>query len=209
MCHPYRRFALRVFRAAALAGFASGCATTQALPSSPLVSSLPTLQGSYHRVQPGETLWRIARSFGVSLDAVARANRLPNASQLEVGQQLFIPMPDETAQFLWPVRGQSSRLDGGIGVTIRAPQGSLVRASRSGRVAVAAQRLSGWGKTVVLEHGDGHLSLYTGLHQVLVQPGMAVRQGVPVGNLGEGALYFEIRYGSQPRDALALLPRER
>ena len=60
---------------------AVGCATTA--PSRPLAvppQAVPALDGSYHRVVKGDTLWRIARSFGVGVDTLATVNRLPNAS---------------------------------------------------------------------------------------------------------------------------------
>lgn len=122
-----------------------------------------------------------------------------------VGQQLFIPLPRETRNFLWPVRGTSQRTTASA-VEIMAPSGSLVRASRSGRVAVATRALSGLGKTVVVDHLDGYLTVYAGLDHLLVDPGAFLRQGIPVGSLGAGALHFEIRYGTSPRNPLTLLP---
>ena len=53
--------------------------------------SAPAGSGVHHRVQPGETLWRIARTYGVTVDDVQRANRLSDPTQLEVGSRLFIP----------------------------------------------------------------------------------------------------------------------
>jgi murein DD-endopeptidase MepM/ murein hydrolase activator NlpD len=94
------------------------------------------------------------------------------------------------------------------GVEISASPGSLVRASRSGRVAVAARQVSGWGKTVIIDHLDGHLTVYSGLGQILVSPGSSIRQGMPIGNTGSAALHFEIRYGSHLQNTLALLPTE-
>ena len=115
----------------------SGCATTPAerLTTSP--RTLPTLQGSYHRVRTGETLWRIAQSYGLETDTLASANRLSNASQLKAGQRLFIPLPAESDRFLWPVRGSVRNPGTSKGLEIAAAPGSLVRASRSGRVAIA------------------------------------------------------------------------
>jgi murein DD-endopeptidase MepM/ murein hydrolase activator NlpD len=133
-------------------------------------------------------------------------NRLPSAGRLTVGQQLFIPIPPESPRFLWPVHGSTAAASHGI--AIRAPSGSLVRASRSGVVAVAAQRLSGWGKTVMLDHRDGYFTIYGGLERILVSPGTSVRQGIPVGSLGSNSLHFEIRYGLQPKSTLALLPND-
>lgn len=86
------------------------------------------------------------------------------------------------------------------------PGGGLVRASRTGRVAVAAQDLAGWGKTVLLDHGDGFVTVYSGLDQVLVSPGLTVRQGNPIGRVDRHPLYFEIREGVRARDPLRLLP---
>ena len=184
----------------------SGCATTPAerLTTSP--RTLPTLQGSYHRVRTGETLWRIAQSYGLETDTLASANRLSNASQLKAGQHLFIPLPVESDRFLWPVRGSVRNPGTSKGLEIAAAPGSLVRASRSGRVAIATGHLAGWGKTVVLDHLDGYYTIYSKLDQILVSPGADLRQGTPVGSLGAHALYFEIRHGVRLRDALALLP---
>lgn len=188
-----------------------GCASGPELVQSPIrptAQAIPSLAGSYHLVQRGETLWRIARTYGLDPKTLAAANRIPVSVQLKVGQQLFVPLPPETNRFLWPVRGSIGTAGASKGLRIRAPSGTLVRASRSGRVAVATRQLSGWGKTVVLDHLDGFLTIYAGLDQILVAPGSTIRQGTPVGNLGTDALHFEIREGTKPRNVLALLPSE-
>ena len=202
---------MRLLVVLALALAASGCETIPQV-SSPTrasypASPLPPLQGSYHHVRHGETLWRIARSYGLETGALASANRLAPTQTLQVGQKLFIPLPAESLQFLWPVRGAISR-SGPDAIDILTDAGSLVRASRSGRVAVAAQRLSGWGRTVVVDHLDGYLTVYARLDQILVAPGAALRQGMPLGSTGAGALHFEIRFGSGSKNTLALLPGE-
>ncbi|MBI3324117.1 MAG: peptidoglycan DD-metalloendopeptidase family protein [Candidatus Omnitrophica bacterium] len=205
-CRPF-------FIAACL--FASGCASVPPTPP-PLATSvqppLPQVHGSYYQVQPGETLWRIAHDFGLDAHALARANRLSSPTQVKVGQRLFIPSTGDSSRFFWPARGHLSYGSGGRnytgrrGLEIRASAGSFVRASRTGRVAVATNRLHGWGKAVILDHGDGYLTVYAGLEQLLVSPGMDVEQGNPLGRLGQDPLYFEIRYGTRPSDPLRLLP---
>jgi len=183
----------------------SGCAT--ALPEQAMTpaQAIPVLHGSYHQVRPGETLWRIARCYGLDVDRLAKANRLPSAEQLRIGQRLFVPLPnDDSAQFFWPLLGAlgpSSR-----GIAISAPPGSLVRAARRGRVAVATRQLTGWGKTIVVDHLDGYLTVYAGLERLLVTPGVEMRQGAPIGTIGSVPLHFEIRHGNTSKDALALLP---
>ena len=44
-------------------------------------------------VQPGDTLFIIARSFNTTIDAIQSLNKLPNPGQLVVGQTLLIPTP--------------------------------------------------------------------------------------------------------------------
>lgn len=50
-------------------------------------------------VRSGDTLYQIARSFGVSLTAILAANTIPNANQLSVGTQLQIPVQEPVLQF--------------------------------------------------------------------------------------------------------------
>jgi murein DD-endopeptidase MepM/ murein hydrolase activator NlpD len=136
---------------------------------------------------------------------LAAANGLSSTGQLRVGQRLFVPLPRETGRFLWPVRGRVARAAQGLQIV--ASSGTPVRASRTGRVAVATRQLSGWGRTVILDHVDGYLTVYAGLAQILVAPGADVRQGLPVGIAGPGAVHFEIRYGTVAKNPLTLLPR--
>jgi len=51
------------------------------------------LQPVYHIVQQGETLWSIARLYGVTPQAIAQANGLVNPNLIYPGQRLLIPMP--------------------------------------------------------------------------------------------------------------------
>lgn len=44
-------------------------------------------------VQPGDTLWSIAARYGVTVDAILRANNLTSANFIYLGQRLIIPTP--------------------------------------------------------------------------------------------------------------------
>lgn len=46
-----------------------------------------------HIVQPGDTLWSIAARYGVTVDAILRANNLINPNFIYLGQTLVIPTP--------------------------------------------------------------------------------------------------------------------
>ena len=199
-----------------LAVSSAGCASrrmpvTSALNASPPSLTSPQAEGTSYQVQPGESLWGIAHDFGWDVKSLARANRLTDPAQVKEGFRLYIPPPPPSARFLWPARGRVVPVkgvgsDGVSSLQITAQQGSLVRASRTGRVAVAARDLVGWGKTVILDHGDGYTSIYAGLDQLLVDPGISVQQGNPVGKLGAGPLYFEIRRGTSPTNPIQALP---
>lgn len=52
---------------------------------------LPLRQNVFHIVAPGETLWRIAKMYDVSIDDIIKANRLKSSIRLEMGQRLRIP----------------------------------------------------------------------------------------------------------------------
>lgn len=89
-----------------------------------------------------------------------------------------------------------------------------MHAIHGGRV-VFADWLRGSGLLLILDHGNGYLSLYghnqTLLHEVgtWVQPGDAIATVGNSGGLGEPALYFSIRHRGQPLDPAAwcMLPR--
>jgi len=82
-----RRAAAAVFF---LALFASGCATprTARPPTAPV--SAPG-GGLYHTVERGQTLYRIAKTYGVTVQDLKRLNSIRDAGQLEVGQRVFVP----------------------------------------------------------------------------------------------------------------------
>lgn len=45
----------------------------------------------YHRVRPGETLYRISKAYGVPVSELVAANDIDDPSRIEVGQELRIP----------------------------------------------------------------------------------------------------------------------
>jgi murein DD-endopeptidase MepM/ murein hydrolase activator NlpD len=48
-------------------------------------------KGVWHVVEPGQTLWRICKAYGVDMEMVAKANNIDNPTQLLTGQKIFIP----------------------------------------------------------------------------------------------------------------------
>lgn len=57
----------------------------------------PTVQSTTITAQPGDTLYSLSRTYGVSVPAIAAANGLTQTSTLDIGQRLAIPAPGTTA----------------------------------------------------------------------------------------------------------------
>jgi septal ring factor EnvC (AmiA/AmiB activator) len=116
-----------------------------------------------------------------------------------------------------PIRGDvtnrfgSSREDSGIswkGLFIRANEGAEVKSVATGRV-VFADWLRGFGNLIILDHGDGYMSLYGNNQSVLKQVGDNVNAGDTIASVGNSGgneangLYYELRRQSRPFDPLS------
>lgn len=69
------------------------------------------------------------------------------------------------------------------GADFEAPEGSNVYAAASGLVVYAGSQ-GGYGKQVIVDHGDGVRTHYSHMIEILVQPMQAVEEGEPVGAVG-------------------------
>jgi septal ring factor EnvC (AmiA/AmiB activator) len=94
---------------------------------------------------------------------------------------------------------------GSDGWLVAGTAGAEVRAVAPGRVAYS-DWLKGYGLLVIIDHGDGWMSLYAFNDALLKDVGDWVRGGEPVatvgssGGQGRPALYFELRRNGQPQD---------
>jgi lipoprotein NlpD len=214
--------------------FAPGCATTKNLDEESLDETMihlpePERQGVYHKVKPSETLWRIAKTYQVSLEDIVKMNNIPDAARVEENQLIFIPgvtalleIPEiqkedeKQTEFAWPLQGKIIRyfrepIHGYVnkGIDIEAREGEPVKAARSGRV-VLADYLSGQGQTVILDHEDGFFSIYSQNSKLNVKLGDAVKKSEVLAFLGRqnssAYLHFEIRKNSLEDNPLFYLP---
>ncbi len=121
-------------------------------------------------------------------------------------------------QLPWPVTGQVVQKFGAShggetsasGIIIQAQAGQFVRAVNSGQV-IYADWLKGYGWVIVIDHGNGLMSLYGHNQSLLKAPGDEVKAGDSLalvgqsGGLGRPGLYFEIRQKGTAVDPLAWL----
>lgn len=120
---------------------------------------------------------------------------------------------------IWPIRGKitsrfgrrGSRMHDGIDIS--AKEGTRVRAATDGTVVYSDQRLSGYGKLVIIRHGKGLFTVYAHNQRNLVKKGARVKRGDTIARVGQTGrasgphLHFEVRHGSTAVDPLSYLPR--
>ena len=101
-----------------------------------------------------------------------------------------------SGQFIWPVPNYRycSRWYGGRhrGVDICAPAGTPIYASAGGTITKAGYNKAGagtgYGYSVIINHGGGYSSVYAHCLSLTVSAGQTVRQGQLIGYLGSRAV---------------------
>jgi len=151
-------------------------------------------------LQDEKELQRIVDAVGQALNDIP-SNRLEQK-----------PISELKGRLPWPAAGRisahfgSSRATGRLrwsGVMIDAKTGASVRAISHGRVAFA-DWLRGYGLIIIIDHGDGFMSLYGHNQSIIKEIGEWVEEGeviATVGNSGgqdRSALYFELRHDGKP-----------
>ena len=121
----------------------------------------------------------------------------------------------------WPVAGSLLASYGGSlpdgrrsdGVLISAAAGTQVKAVADGTV-VFADWMTGYGMILIVDHGNGYMSLYAHNDGLLREAGDAVKRGDPVATVGSSggqerpALYFELRRNGSPVNPSGWLTRQ-
>jgi murein DD-endopeptidase MepM/ murein hydrolase activator NlpD len=96
------------------------------------------------------------------------------------------------------------------GIDLEAPEGSEVRPVFGGQV-VFSDWFRGYGNTVIVDHGDGLLSIYAHLRELSqtvgakVDPATVLGRSGSTGSLLGPRLYLEIREHGRPIDPLQWL----
>lgn len=122
----------------------------------------------------------------------------------------------------WPVKGEVTSAFGKFkhpefavevfrkGIEIDAPLGQEIKVIEKGRV-VFADRLAGYGKMMIVDHGERFFTVYAHLSEILKKIGDEVERGEVLGLVGDsdslaGAkLYFEMRRDGRSVDPIPWL----
>jgi lipoprotein NlpD len=119
--------------------------------------------------------------------------------------------------FIWPVKGKVTREFGIRGTTkhdgidISVPRGTPIMVANSGRVLYSGNEIKGYGNIIIIEHGQGFITVYAHNQVNGVVEREKVRRGQVIGRVGRtgrtnGAnLHFEIRMNNRPINPRLLL----
>ena len=230
----------------------------------PLATS--PVSGGRYIVQSGDTLYGISRKTGASVDAIKRTNSLTSDS-LRIGQALLVPgltsngsqnlaanvpldstatgatpattpqpKPNQVVPYTppsvstidessiasapastglkslrWPAQGRivsafGSDIGGKAndGIDISLPVGTPVKAAENGTVIYAGDGLKELGKTILVRHGDGLVTVYGHVNELKVSRGDQVNRGQVIAASGmtgaarQPQLHFEVRKDTKP-----------
>jgi murein DD-endopeptidase MepM/ murein hydrolase activator NlpD len=150
-------------------------------------------------------------------DLAAEAASLAGQLQSIQARRAVTSLGTSAQGFIWPLNGAITSYFGErwgrmhTGIDIDGYTGQPVVASKSGSVVMSSY-YSGYGNTVIIDHGGGIATLYAHLSAFDVSSGEGVAQGAIVGRVGcTGSctgdhLHFEVRVNGSPVNPLDFLP---
>ncbi|MFP3897284.1 MAG: peptidoglycan DD-metalloendopeptidase family protein [Anaerolineales bacterium] len=199
------------------------------------------IDGAYHTVASGETVESIAKEYEVEPSAITgyAGNALEPSYELKQGDKLIIPggvkpyEPQQVPQrqttqrvttpkdaqkgsgaFAWPMSGRITQKfwSGHQAIDIGAPQGTSIVAADAGHVVVSQDSNVGYGRMLIIDHGNGYETLYAHLSASFVEVGSSVSGGQLIGHCGSTGystgphLHFEIMKNNVRQNPMVYLP---
>ena len=196
------------------------------------------VDGVYHQVGADDTVGKIAAAFSVEPSAIIEypLNGMDSENaQINVGQWLVVPggvkpyvprqvvaysgpIPEDattgSGSFGWPTAGQITQgyWDRHRAIDIGSWEGAPVVVADSGYVVAAGWDDGGYGRMVVIDHGNGFQTLYAHLQVYYVEAGSSVAKGQAIGEVGTTGnstgphLHFEVRKNQVQRNPFGFLP---
>jgi len=166
-----------------------------------------------YRVVKNDTLFGLAKKYGISVPELQALNGFSAAHVIKVGETIKVPAKAGTgngvaavkpdagagahanaarkpdASLRWPIRsGEIVYMTGKLyGVAIVGERGEAVKSLTHGTV-ISAGPYRGFGKGVIVEVAGGYLYVYGGCESLSVKEGDRVGPGMEVGKLGIDAL---------------------
>ena len=170
--------------------------------------------GVYHTVQKGQTLYRIATTYGLDVEVLRRANFIRDPKKLKEGTRLWIPgarrvlsvpsagksrrakkssppiVKPRKGFLVWPTKGTLTSRFGmrngrkHEGIDIAAPKGTPIHAAAAGEVVFSGWGPTGYGKMVIIKHKHHLTTLYAHNSRLIARKGNRVKQGQKISLMG-------------------------
>lgn len=184
--------------------------------------------GVYHVAAEGDTVESIAAQYGVAQTDITDypPNALFPPYGLEPGQGIIVPygrkggleLPAPSiasgSPLAWPLVGVITQgfKQSHLALDIGAPYGSTVYAADDGTIVYADWAQTGYGYTIIIDHGDGRQTWYNHLKGTLLGKDNFVSRGTPIGQVGSTGhstgphLHFELRLNGEHVNPIDQLP---
>jgi murein hydrolase activator len=186
---------------------------------------LKTMQQLHQAIQTGHAKVSQLRREKQSLERViAELQRRESLARSQSVKPSFIPqgsLASVKQQLEWPVHGLIQHRFGQSmaasdmtwhGIVIQAPEGNPIQAIFPGKV-IFANWLQGFGFTLIIDHGNGYMSLYARNQGLNKKEGDSVSHREVIAHVGksggfsESSLYFELRHHGKPLNPLDWLKK--
>ncbi len=196
------------------------------------------VNGVYHQVGSDDTIEVIASTFKANPETIINyhLNELdPENPVIQVGQWLIVPggikpykpkyvsvahanapqsAQSGTGTFQWPANGTITQefWSGHRALDIGAWTGAPIYAADSGYVTAAQWDDTGYGRMIIIDHGNGFKTLYAHLSVLYASVGDEVTQGQQIGEMGSTGnstgphLHFEVILNGVQRNPWGFLP---
>jgi len=195
-------------------------------------------QQNYYIVQPNDNLFSIAFVLELTPWQLRRANPWIDPVYIPPGSRLLVPSypPDDHYEdddenydsnladnriqhtnYIWPlnrveVSSPYGRRRGRMhaGIDLRAPRGTPIYASASGKVVFSGYN-RGYGHLIVIDHGQGIETAYAHNNRNIAKKGQRVKQGQVVATVGRSGnatgyhVHFEFRRNGRTVNPIRLL----
>jgi hypothetical protein len=195
-------------------------------------------QQNYYTVQPSDNLYSIAFILELTPGELRRANPWIDPVYIPPGTRLLVPdyPPDDNYEddnenydsdladnriqhtnYIWPlnrveVSSPYGRRRGRMhaGIDLRAPRGTPIYASASGKVIFSGYN-RGYGHLIVIDHGRGIETAYAHNNRNIAKKGQRVKQGQVVATVGRSGnatgyhVHFEFRRNGRTVNPIRLL----
>jgi murein DD-endopeptidase MepM/ murein hydrolase activator NlpD len=189
-----------------------------------MASEVSVAFGLKHRIEGGDDISEEGPLVPSYKESIEEYNFLKSASYSRVDHLYARRWQTNIVPTMWPVNGRLlSRFgeredpfsgEGALhtGVDISASMGTPVHAAADGIIA-RAEYSGGYGRMVVIDHGNGMHTWYAHLSKFAVVPGQEIRRGEVLGYSGASGkvtaphLHFEVRLGSSPVNPYPYLTR--